>query len=154
MALDPNQFTLSPVKGQMDLHQNINVISAQLDSTSAGGLVAGQPVKLVANNNGGVPKVVECAADSDDIFGFIVYDIKNKLYNAGDVCELAAMHDSIMYMEADSAITQGADVAIVLSGVKVEPAAMGQRIVGQAFDGAAAGGKLIRVKINLPGAIA
>lgn len=151
--LQQNQFALAPIQGMADLRFNANTISAQVDSSSAGGLVPGQPVKLV-DSAGGVPKVVECAADSDDVYGFIQYDIKSQVFDAGARVELSAMRDNVMYMTASAAIARGAPVAIVLSGVKVVTASTGQMIVGRAYDKAAANGDLIRVTIDLPGALA
>lgn len=153
MTQAQNQFQQSAEKGMMDLRFNSNIISCQVDATSAGGLIPGQPVKLV-DSVGGVPKIVECAADSDDVFGFIVFDIKSKQYNVGDKVEIAAFHDCVMYMEASAAIVRGEKVEIVLAGVKVATAASGKMIVGRALDKATAAGQLIRVVTNLPGTLA
>jgi len=158
MTLSLNQFALQAIQGQMDLRFNTNIISCEIDSTSAGGLGPGQAVKLVASAGTGnsVPHVVECAASSDAVFGFIVYNIKNQTFNALDKVEIAFAHDSIMYMTSSAAITQGANVSIVVSGSKVATAvgSSGTTIVGQAFDGAAAANQVVRVKINLPGTAA
>lgn len=154
MALNINQFAQTPVKGQLDLSVGVKqVISVQVDVSSAGGLVDGQAVKLV-DVKGGIPNVVECAADSDDVFGFIVYDIKDKAFNAGDKVEIAFARGSVMYMEASAAIVPYAKVAIVISGQKVVTATTGQMIIGYAIDKATASGELIRVMIDLPGALA
>jgi hypothetical protein len=153
MALNINQFAQTPVKGQLDLSVGVKqVLSCQVDTSSAGSLVNGQAVKLV-DVKGGIPNVVECAADSDNVFGFIVYDIKDKAFNAGDKVEIAFARGSVMYMEASAAIVPYAKVAIVISGQKVVTASTGKMIVGYAIDKAAASGELIRVMIDLPGAI-
>ena len=153
MALNINQFAQTPVKGQLDLSVGVKqVLSCQVDTSSAG-LVDGQAVKLV-DVKGGIPNVVECAADDDNAFGFVVYDIKDKAFAAGSKVEIAFARGSVMYMQASAAIVPYAKVAIVISGQKVVTATTGQMIVGYAIDKASAADDLIRVMIDLPGAIA
>ncbi len=153
MTLNINQFAQTPIQGMLDLHFNGQTISAQLDSTSAGSLLPGQAVKVV-DSAGGVPKVVECAADTDDVFGFINYDIKSKLFNAGDRVELSAMRNNVMYMTASAAIARNAKVMVVIASTKVATATTGKTIIGRAFDKALADGDLIRVTVDLPGTTA
>lgn len=148
-----NQFAQAPVQGMMDLRFNPGVVAAEIDVTEAGQLVPGQAVKVV-DTAGGVPKVIACTADSDDVFGFILYDIKSRVFVAGDMCELAAMRDNVMYMTASAAIARNAQVTIVIGSKKVATATGGDRIVGRAYDKATADGQLIRVTIDLPGATA
>jgi hypothetical protein len=153
MSLQQNQFNQSPVQGMLDLRFNAQTISCEIDSTSNGGLVPGQAVKMV-DSAGGVPKVVECDADSNDVFGFINYDLKSQSFAAGDMVEISAMRDNVMYMTASAAISRNAKVAIVVSGSKIVTASSGKMIVGRALDKASADGDLIRVIIDLPGALA
>lgn len=153
MSLNISQFGQSTVQGAMDLAINPSIISGEIDVSSAGNLVAGQSVKMV-DSVGGVPKFVECAADTDDVYGFLVYDIKTKLFNAYSRVEVAAMRNSVMYMTASAAIARNAKVMIVVSGSKVATATSGKTIVGRALDKAAADGDLIRVTIDLPGSAA
>lgn len=152
-SLSQNQFAPVPIQGQMDLRYNPGTISAQLDATEVGTLVPGQAVKIY-NSAGGVPKVVACAADSDDVFGFINYDLKQQTFTGGDRVELSAMRDSVMYMTASAAIARNAKVAVVIASKKIVTATTGMTIVGRALDKAAADGDLIRVFIDLPGATA
>lgn len=154
MSLNINQFAQTPIKGQLDLSVGIrSVISCQVDSSSAGGLVPGQAVKIV-DTKGGIPNIVECSAASDDVFGFITYGIKDKQHAAGDKCEIAFFRGSVMMMESSAAISANASVSIVVSGQKVAPSASGDMIVGRALDKASASGEFIRVMIDLPGALA
>lgn len=148
-----NQFNQAPIQGMLDLAFNAQTVSGQLDSTSAGGLVAGQAVKMV-DNSGGVPKFVECAADTDDVYGFINYDIKSATFAAGDNVEVSAMRNNVMYMTASAAIARNAKVMVVVASSKVATATSGKTIVGRALDKAAADGDLIRVTIDLPGSAA
>lgn len=147
-----NQFDQTPEQGQLDLRMNPSVIAAQIDSSEAGSLVAGQAVKLV-DSAGGVPKVIACTADADDVYGFIAYNIKNRVFTANMAVEIAAMRDNVMYMTSSAAIARGAQVAIVVVGNKVVTGVTGDRVVGRAYDKATAADQLIRVTIDLPGAL-
>jgi hypothetical protein len=140
-----NQQSQTPIQGQLDMQYNSNVINAVVDTTSGGGLVPGTPVKIV-DNAGGVPKVVECAADTDDVIGFIQYAIRNATYAVGDAVPIALVNGgAAMYLAASAAIARGASVMVVISGVKVATATSGKTIVGRALDKAAANGDLIRI---------
>jgi len=153
MSQSPNQFAQTQQKGAMDLQMNSNVVSCQIDVSSAGGLVPGQAVKMVDSANG-VPKVVECAAASDDVFGFLIYDIRRQTFPALAYVEVAALRDNVVYLEASAAIARNASVMIVIAGSKVALATTGNRVVGRAYDKAASSGDLIRVVVDLPGILA
>jgi hypothetical protein len=153
MALQQNQFTLQPIQGMLDLKFDPSTVAVEIDLSSAGDLVAGQAVKMV-DSAGGVPKVVECALDADDVWGFLNYDIKTQLYQPGDAAEVSFFKGNVMYMTASAAIARNAKVAIVVASDKVVTATVGMRIVGRAYDKAAADGDLIRVVIDLPGDLA
>ena len=153
MAQLQNQFAQTEIKGSMDLRFNPAVMSAQIDSSEVGTLVPGQAVTLV-DSAGGVPKVIAAAADTADVFGFIVYDIKSTGFVALDKVEIATMRDNVQYMEAGAAVARGAKVMIVVTGSKVVLATTGKTIVGRALDKATASGDLIRVTIDLPGTVA
>lgn len=152
MAISQNQFAQTEVQGVVDMRFSPNIISAQIDTTSGGGLLPGQAVKIV-DSAGGIPKVVEAAADTDDVFGFLTYDMRRATFAVGDKVEIAFFRGTIMYMTASAAIARGAQVEIVVASKKVATAASGKRIVGRALDKAAADGDLIRVIVDLPGAL-
>jgi hypothetical protein len=152
-----NLFAMAPIQGQLDLRYNTGVLTAFLSTTSGGGLVPGQAVKRynpgTSPTVGTNPQVVEAAADTDDIFGFVVYNIKNATFAAGYVLEVAAFRGSVMYMTANGAISGGAAVDIVVGTPgTVQPHTGSNVIIGTALDQAAAAGQLIRVIIDLPGA--
>lgn len=149
-----NVFNQSPIQGMLDLRFNGQTVSCIVDISSAGNLVPGQAVKMVGNVPGGVPHVVECAANSDDVYGFINYNIKNQNFSALDNVEISAMRNNVMYMTASAAILRNAQVAVVIASQKVVTATSGMRIIGRAFDEATAADQLIRVTIDLPGATA
>lgn len=145
MTLQINQFNQIPVKGQLDLKFNPTTVSCQIDVSSAGSLVPGTAVKIV-DSSGGVPKVVEIAANTDAIFGFINYNLKDKTYDAYDAVGISVINGgNCMYMEASAAIARNAIVGAVVSGSKVATSAGGSVDVGHALDKASASGDLIRV---------
>lgn len=149
MALNINQFSQSAIQGMLDLKFGGAVVAAQVDTSSAGNLVPGQSVKVV-DSSGGVPKVVECAADSDEVWGFLCYDQVQPDFDAFDMCMVALVNGgACMFMTASAAIARNAVITPVISGVKVKTSAGGGRDSGRAYDKAAADGDLIRV-ILLP----
>lgn len=150
--LNQNQFAQIPIQGQLDLKYNADTLSAIIDATSGGGLVPGQSVKML-DSAGGVPKVVECADDADDVFGFINYNIKNKTFEVGDPVELSFFRGNVMYMTSSAAIARNAEVAVVILGSKVKAAVATDRVVGRAIDKASGADELIRVIVDLPGVI-
>ena len=153
MAQSLNQFKQTMEQGVMDMRFNTNVISCQIDPAEVGTLVPGQAVKIV-NSASGVPQVTAATADTDNIYGFITFEQKKSVYKAGDVVDVAAMKDNVMYMTSSAAIARDAQVMVVIASKKVATAAgAGKRIVGRAFDKASGADELIRVVIELPGAV-
>lgn len=148
---NPNQFAQAPFLGMIaELTESIN-FPAQIGPAQSGSLLAGCFVKMV-DSAGGVPKVVAASADSDDVWGAIIYNIKNASYAAGAVCQVA-MEGSFMWLTATAAIARGAQVALdyaTSGGVKPISGSGGERIVGRAFDKATVAGQLIRVLIKTP----
>lgn len=151
MAQQPNQFGMTGQKGLMDLQFNPSVISCEIDASEAGTLLHGQAVKIV-DSAGGIPKVIAAASDTDDVFGFIKYDMKSQGSKAYDKVEVAIARNSVMYMEAGGAIARGGKVMILVAGQKVVAAVgSGKHTVGRTLDKSSADGTLVRVMIDLPG---
>lgn len=148
MAQIQNQFNQSAEKGYLDLRFNPSVISCQIDATEAGSLLPGQAVTLV-DSAGGIPKVIAATADTDNIFGFIVSDLKSKSFKAEDRCEIVFHRGSIMYMQSSAAIARGAKVMPVITGQKVATATAGKTAVGIAIDKATGADQIIRVLVDL-----
>lgn len=147
-----NQFSQAPVQGMLDLKAGSQglIVEGIVDSSSDGGLVAGQPVKMVDSGALGTPpKFVECAADTDDVFGFIVYDIKAATYAVGDRVTVASGFGAVMYMTASAAAARNAKAKIVISGVKVVTESASGMCIGRFFDKPTADGDLVRVIINI-----
>lgn len=148
MALNQNQFSISPVQGMMDLTP-AKVVSALVGSGSAGSLVAGQAVKIV-DTAGKIPVVVECAADSDLVFGFITYNVKNSTYSGGDVCEISTGFDDVMYMTAGAAFAPLTQLMVVIASKKMIAATSGKPISAYALDKATADGDIVRCVVTCP----
>ncbi len=147
MTISQNQFTQSMVKGVLSGRPNLNSLPVQLDVTTAGNIGPATAVKVV-NSAGGVPKVVEVAADTDDIMGFINYNGKDADFDAYAAMEIS-QDGNVMVMEASAAIARNAEVMVVVTGSKIATATSGKRIVGRTLDKAAADGDLVRVQIKI-----
>jgi len=150
-AQNQNQLAQSSQLGMIDLRFPYNTVSAQIDVSQATPLYAGWAVKMVDSADG-VPKVVGCSAEDDEVFGFINFDIKTVQFVAGSLCELS-LGGNVIYLYATAAIARMAKVQLDLSqtGGCVKTAAdTGDCIVGWAFDKATAAGQLIRVFVKTP----
>lgn len=149
-SLSPNQFNETPTRGMLDQRLNFNTIAVQIATAETSILYPGSPVKM-QDSAGGVPKVVACSADSDEVLGFINFDIKSRSFVAGDAAQLS-IKGNVMFLYATAAIARGAKVALDLAnnGVKPISGSGGEDVVGWAYDKAAAQGDLIRVYIETP----
>jgi hypothetical protein len=146
-----NSFSITNIKGMLDLMVNPNVISCRVYASEGTALVPGQAVKLV-DTDGKLP-VVSAATVNDDIFGFVNYNQKNASFAAGLPLEISAYQGNIMYMQAAAAFAPQIDLMIQSSDQTVLTAAgTGARIIGKSLDKASAVGDIVRVYINLPGA--
>jgi len=146
-----NTLVQTPVVGQVDQNYNYNTMAVQIDSTETGTLVAGQTVKMY-DRAGGVPKVVACDANSDEVLGFINFNVKDAAYVAGDRAEIS-LEGNVMYLISVGAIARQAQVELNLTyvgGVRTKTGSSGARLVGWAMDKAAGDGSLIRVRVQTP----
>lgn len=154
-TLGQNQFSQSPFLGTIDLRFDYDTVSGIIDVTQPSStlLYAGAAVKLVPSSSpNSAPKLIGCTANADNVFGFINFDIKTVSYSAGSVCEVS-QGGNVMYLYSTGAITQGLQVTLDVTtqgGVAQAVGSSGSRIVGWAYDGAAAAGTLIRVKLTTP----
>src|ERR1017187_10123580 len=114
-SMSANQFAQSPVLGQIDMRFPYNTVAAQIDVSQATPLYAGQAVKIVDSADG-IPKIVACTANSDEVFGFINFDIKSITFSAGQNCEIS-MAGNYMYLYATTAISRGTQVQLDISTV-------------------------------------
>jgi hypothetical protein len=147
----PNAFAQSPQLGMIDLRFDYDTVAVQIDSSQATALYAGSAVKIVDSADG-VPKVVGCAANSDEVLGFINYDIKTAAFTAGMPAEIS-MSGNVMYLYSTGAIARGVQVSLDITspgGVRSASGNTGDKIVGWAYDKATAAGQLIRIFLKTP----
>lgn len=147
--LDPNQFSETSFLGVIDQRYDYDTTPVQVDASQSGSLYAGQAVKIVDSADG-VPKVVGVSANTDAVYGFINFDIKTQVYNAGDLCEISQA-GNVIYLYSTGAISRGAQVCVDISTKGgVSALVTSNNIVGYAFDKASAAGQLIRVRVDAP----
>lgn len=146
-----NAFSQGKQVGVIDMRFPYNTVAVQIDASQASALYAGAAVKMVDSADG-VPKVVGCSANSDEVLGFINYDVKTVQFTAGKMAEIS-MKGNVMFLCATGAIARGAQVQLDLTtmgGVKTKTGSSGADIVGWAFDKAASAGEIIRVFVETP----
>ncbi len=145
-----NSFTQAPLRGDVDQTYNTNTISCLVDPELATLLYPGSPVKLVPTAIGGLPVVTAVTAETDEVFGFINYDIKNGFYAKSMACQVS-IKNNVQYQYATIAISAGQQLQLDLAnnGIKVA-ADTGDTIVGWAFDSASGPGVLFRMYVETP----
>lgn len=146
-----SSFAQSSQLGMIDMRFDYNTVPVQIDVSQATALFAGAAVKMVDSADG-VPKVVGCAVNSDEVLGFINFDIKTIQYVAGNMAEIS-MAGNVVFLFATTAIARGAQVQLDLTtngGVAAKVGSSGADLVGWAFDKAVAAGALIRVFLSTP----
>jgi hypothetical protein len=149
MVQNINQFGQTTEQGQLDLQFLGSVYTARVSADQATALVAGEAVKLDTTKTGGVPAVLALANNNENIYGFVVRNLKDQSDAANANFELAS-NGSVMYMTAGAAITRGAPLEYVFATKKVITWAGINPIIGYAFDNAAADASLLRVMISVP----
>lgn len=149
MTVNMNQFSMNALKGQLTLGVNSNVITARINpASSENNIPAGAALKLVDTTSAG-EVIVDKAAATDDIFGFLVYSTKENNPTKGDRVQVA-FSNCIMIMEASEAIAGGALVEIVAASNKIALSDGTNNIVGKTLRKCAADGDLIPVLILAP----
>lgn len=151
-VLNPNQFIPTPYVGMLDQRFNYNTKSVQIDSSQATVLYSGSAVKVVSGSGAGVPKVIACAANSDEVFGFINWQLKDVSYAAGQPVEIS-QKGNVLYLYATTAIATGQQVTLDLTtvgGVGAAVGSSGANIIGFSLDQATAAGQLVRIELSCP----
>lgn len=149
-SLSQNQFKQRSILGQLDMAYSYNTIAAQVDQTETENVYAGSPLKVV-DSVGGAPKVILCTADTDDVFGFANYNMKNAALTAGMPLEISQT-GNWMWLYATGPIARGVKVQLDLlnNGIAAAVGSSGKAVVGVSMDKAEAQGDLIRVAIQAP----
>lgn len=151
-----NALVQSTIAGQVDLRFSSNVLSVVIDATQTTPVYPGQAMKIVGTNAGGVLKVVACTSSTDDVAGFLNYDVKANAFNAGDAAEMS-IAGNCMYLYATTAINSGAkvelDPTLATAAVAAAVGSSGNSIVGWAYDQATAPGAMLRVMLGSGGVL-
>lgn len=114
-SLSQNQFSQSSYLGMVDQAFDYNTLVCQVDASQSGSIVAGAAVKF-ATTAGGVPKVVACTAEADQLAGFVNFSIKDQSFVAGQALSIS-MAGNVLYLYAALAINRGNQVVSLPSGV-------------------------------------
>lgn len=151
-----NSFGQTPIDGELDLTAaGGNVFSARVSNNIGSGvtLIAGQAVKVDTATPGtsqdGVFPVLPLASNSDPLFGFVKYSIKDAAFAVNQRLEVATT-DCVMFKTANGAINRMSAVEYDTSTNDVIAWAGVNPIAGFAFDAAINVGDLIRVRISSP----
>jgi hypothetical protein len=151
-VLSQNQFAQTNYIGVLDQRYNYNTTAVQIDVSQATPLFSGAAVKVVSGSTPGVPKVVGCTADTDEVYGFINWPLKDAMFVAGSTCEISQA-GNVISLYATTAIATGQQVTLditTMGGVGALVGSSGANIVGSAFSPATAAGQLLRVKLGCP----
>lgn len=144
-----NQFNQTNEVGALTLLLNNNIFDGLVDADESGTLVPGNAVvmKDVASPK---MKFELATALTDNIWGFVPYDVRIASYVANDVIKVA-FNDCVMLMTASAAIATGVELQFDPSTNKVATKVAPNTSIGFALDKAAADGDLIKVLIKTPG---
>lgn len=145
MAQNMNQFSQGTVKGQVMGIPTPATLSAQV-TTGGTTVYPGYAVKLVDGVANTI--LVNAAAATDDIFGFVVFNPKKSSFAALDALEVA-LPGTVIILEAGASIARGQTIEYVASGGKVTGYAGTNTPCGVALDKATASGQLIRVLVRV-----
>lgn len=155
MAQNMNQFTQTPVVGDIDLAttDRANVFTCRfIDASATAGttLVPGEGVNLVdlgASDSAGPPIVDERAANTDAIFGINIYKTEKNAAESGDRVQIARA-GSVIFMNAGAAIARGASVELVLATPGNVITQSTGTTLGLCLDKATAANDLVRILIT------
>tara|TARA_R110002126_G_scaffold34891_11_gene107641 strand:- start:497 stop:958 length:462 start_codon:yes stop_codon:yes gene_type:complete len=148
MTQNINSFSPNREKGQLVNDIAASTITCKISSTSTEVFGPATAVKII-NVAGATLPVVEKAAATDSIFGFISYNYKSNTPVAGDLVEISSFGQE-MVMEAGGAIAGGGLVEIVAATDKVAGSAGTNKVVGINMIRVGADGELTRVLIQTP----
>ena len=141
-----NQFSQTPLKGDLAAVVSPSTLSAQVDATSMNTIVAGELVKL-STATGNSILVDSGAANTQNPLGFAIYSPKKDKFTSGNALEVA-LSGSVIWLEAASYISRGRSLEYVASGAKVRASEGSNPVIGIALDNASAG-QLIRVLVSI-----
>lgn len=136
------------IKGRKVLPANTESYSGVIDSTVAGTVVPGTPMKIMPTSTK-LPHFAP-AASGDLVAGFLERNVIRGTYEKDTLCQISPA-TNVMYMEASGAISAGVNVTMdSLSNITIKAAGASDAVIGMALEAAVNAGELIRVKIGSP----
>ena len=155
-AISQNTFAPLPFLGMIDQAVSPNTLTCLLDPGVVGPVYAGCAVKranpTVPNPPGynGPINVIPCTADTDDVFGFIQYSMRDVFFSGGMPVEVASKLDVIyLYATASGNVTDACVLDLTTNGGVTPVGTSGQRVVGRWLDQPFIG-QLTRVSLDVP----
>ncbi len=141
----------APTRLSGDILENYqNEIDAgRLLSTSVNTFIPRTAIKIDSNNKGQL--VFEKAAATDNIYGFIIRDLKDgdNLSPTDSISsQVSVLKKGRMYMVAGALINAGAKLEIVAASNKVITSAGTNTVIGIAIESASADGSIILVEVQ------
>lgn len=140
-----NQFQQGPIKGDVSAVPNPTTLPVQISKDSSETFYPGTAVKLIAGQANTI--LVEKAAATEAIFGFVIFSPKKNSWTAGQAAEVA-LPGSVMYMESSAAFNRGQLLEQVATGDKVKAWAGSNTVCGLALDTAGGVDQLVRVLVR------
>lgn len=136
------------IKGRKVLPANTESFSGMIDADVSGSVAPATPMVIVSTS-AKLPHFAPATADTDNIIGFLEWNVIRAGYVAGTPCQVSP-DTNVMYMEASGAIDAGVNVAMdSYTDITIQEAGEGDKVIGYALEAATASGQLIRVKIKL-----
>jgi hypothetical protein len=150
MTFGMNEFRLKKTKGEIAMARFIgDNLTCTVATDEAVALVPAQAVKLISYGNMDSPIMVTAAAADDDIFGFVINQLRSKTYPAKSQLDVT-LAGTVMIMEAAGSLVAGTRVGIVAATQKIQDATdMSITPIGILLDKANVDGDLVRVLIQV-----
>ena len=139
-----NQFSQTPLKGNVAAITNADTISVQVDANSSNTIYPGDFVRLTDTTGSTI--VVDLATTGQTADGVVIYTPKKASFTAGDPLEIA-LPGSVVYLESYGAISRGHRLEWYSTGNQVKSWAGANPTCAKALDKASATGQLIRALI-------
>lgn len=140
----PNQFKQSPTVGQLAGGMLGTTDAVKISDSVTALLPPGMAVKLdsASTATSGPPEVVPCTADTDSVWGFLVYNGLNPTFTGGMLATVARKAPDKIYLMPTANGNRGDRMVLdvtAVGGVCSKTGSAGENIVGFAYDKPVAG---------------
>lgn len=141
-----NQINEGVEAGMLDLMANNSIFPCKVSPFVTEPLKAGMAVTFIGDSQKGPPAVEEVSVTNPYPFGVVVYNPKKLEFNAEDSLEVAAFN-SVIYVEAESAMPRGFQIGYNPATGKYRLLSPGDPVAGITLDSAHSEGHLIRMAV-------